>query len=318
MSNRAFAYNIEDMRHSIFRSVRCLLVSASVFCTALSVSASDRPIVSAISAYAGSGRRISVSWTLPPAESGNITSLLVFRDTKPISSYSHLASLSPAAELGSRDTGWSDTAGDYRDYYYAVIAVTGKTRFDIIIPSMNATVNGVHLKIARDKTASGTAPSEAEKLYPAGAMREIPLPYIDLMEGMNSSKPNLSKAADEAGGRLGSAYSSFRVKPLEPYVFQEDLVSPDGGDDYFLFESLKTCFIRRKYTDSIASLQKLLGTNRSEGVTRRAGFYLAESYYFSGDYRNAVTSFLKVSDEYPVLAKKWIDSSLDLMAPVYQ
>lgn len=318
MSNRAFAYNIEDMKQSFSRSARCLFVSACFFCTALSVSASDRPIVSGISAYAGSGHRISVSWTLPPAGSGNITSLLVFRDTEPISSYSHLASLSPAAELGSGDTGWSDTAADYRDYYYAVIAVTGKTRFDIIIPSMNATVNGVHLRLARDKTSSGKKTSEAEKLYPAGAMREMPLPYIDLMEGMNRSKPILSRAADEAGSRLASSYASFSAKPLEPYVFQEDLVSPDGGDDYFLFESLKTCFIRRKYTDSIASLRKLLGTNRSEGVTRRAGFYLAESYYFSGDYRNAVTSFLKVSDDYPVLAKKWIDSSLDLMAPVHQ
>ena len=100
---------------------------------------------------------------------------------------------------------------------------------------------------------------------------------------------------------------------LIPYIFEEDLISPDGGDDFLLFEVLRNNFIQKKYSDSVVQLKKLLGTNRSEKVTNRARFYLGQSYYFQENYQEAVKNFLPVYDIYPELAKKWIDSSLDLM-----
>ena len=72
-------------------------------------------------------------------------------------------------------------------------------------------------------------------------------------------------------------------------------------------------FIQKNYTDSITQLKKLLGTNRTEKVTNRAMFYLGQSYYFQNNYQQSINSFLQVYDAHPELAKKWIDSSLDLM-----
>ena len=98
----------------------------------------------------------------------------------------------------------------------------------------------------------------------------------------------------------------------EPYIFEEDLVSPDGGDAFLLFEILRTTFIQKKYKEAEAALERLIGTNRTKDITNRATFYLAETYYFSADYKNAAQTFLKVYDVYPAAAKRWLDSTLDL------
>jgi hypothetical protein len=291
-----------------------LISAALLFFAGAAAFAAPRPVVTNISAAAGTGKYISVSWTLPQNSDSVITSLLIFRDLKPIASYSQLSELKPAAELTAGDTGWVDSAEDYADYYYAVIAVTGRGRYDIIIPSMNATVNGVHRKLRAQDAAADASASAKEKLYPQGTMRETPLPSIDLLEEMNAPSADIGKDARDQAALLAGTRSPKKTQTLDVYVFEDDLVSPDGGDDYFLFDALRTTFIRKKYAESVSVLKKLLGTNRSENVVHRATFYLGESYYFNGNYAEAVKTFLTVSDTYPVLAKKWIDSSLDFMA----
>jgi uncharacterized ParB-like nuclease family protein len=289
-----------------------LIPAVLLFCCGLY--AAGRPVVTDISASAGTGKFISIFWVLPSKTEQTVTSLLVFRDVEPIASYSQLAELKPAAVLSGSDTGWADPVESYTDYYYAVIAVTGSGPYTIIIPSMNATVNGVHRKLPVQNAAADTSASAKEKLYPQGTMRETPLPSIDLLEKTDAAVPVMGKQAREQAGLLAGNAAAPDAKPLDVYIFEEDLISPDGGDDYFLFDALKTTFIRKKYTESAAALTKLLGTNRSESVTGRAEFYLGESYYFSGNYQEAVKTFLTVSGTYPVLTKKWIDSALDFMA----
>ncbi|MCK9169725.1 MAG: hypothetical protein M0P01_04860 [Treponema sp.] len=295
----------------IFAAVFLMSVSCALF-------AAERPIVTDISASSGTGKFITITWTLPLKPEQPVTSLLVFRDIKPIASYSQLGSLKPATSLNSSSTSWSDQVENYIDYYYAVIAVIGSGQYNIIIPSMNATVNGAHRRFLPQKIPTDTSASAKEKLYPQGTMRETPLPYIDLVEGMNTSGSDIGKQAREQAELLGEKKSGQQMKLLDVYIFEEDLISPEAGDDYFLFDALKSTFIRKKYKESAATLRKLLGTNRSENVTKRAKFYLAESYYFSGNYQEAVKTFLAVSDKYPALTKKWIDSSLDLMAAPVQ
>ncbi|MFA6856141.1 MAG: hypothetical protein WCR31_02930 [Treponema sp.] len=290
-------------------------ISAAIFVFSVSCAlfAAGRPIVTDISASAGTGRFINVSWILPSKPEQVVTSLLVFRDIKPIASYSQLAALKPVTSLSGSSSSWSDQIENYIDYYYAVIAVTGSGQYNIIIPSMNATVNGVHRKLPPQKAAADISESAKEKLYPQGTMRETPLPYIDLVEGMNTTNSDIGKQAREQAELLAGKNTWQQTKLLDVYIFEEDLISPEGGDDYFLFDALKTTFIRKRYKESVTVLRKLLGTNRSESVTKRAKFYLGESYYFSGNYQEAVKTFLADSDAYPVLTKEWVDSSLDLM-----
>lgn len=123
----------------------------------------------------------------------------------------------------------------------------------------------------------------------------------------------MSEQVKSVAKNLAGQTKEKEVTVLLPYIFEDDLVSPDGGDDFLLFEILRNYFIQKNYTDSVTQLKKLLGTNRTAKVTNRAMFYLGQSYYFQNNYQQAINSFLQVYDAYPELAKKWIDSSLDLM-----
>ena len=100
---------------------------------------------------------------------------------------------------------------------------------------------------------------------------------------------------------------------IHPYIFQEDLYTPDGGDDFILFEILKNYFIQEKYDQAFISLQHLTKTNIDEKVLNRAIFYMGQSLYFCANYEEAITTFVKVAEIYPELTKKWIVLSLDAL-----
>ena len=110
---------------------------------------------------------------------------------------------------------------------------------------------------------------------------------------------------------MGYETTKIKSETMSPYIFEEDLISPDGGDDYLLFNILKTTFIQRKYDEAIPLLTQLIGTNISEDTRSRALFYLGESYYFTGNYNDAVKTFVKVENVYSNLVKQWLNSSLD-------
>lgn len=262
---------------------------------------------------AKAGKKIVVSWTLPSALENPISTLLVFRDTKPISSYEQLHSLVPVATLFGNAFSFEDAVTDYRDYYYAVIALSNGNRYDIIIPTMNATVTSAHLKLPKKEAAKDANPSLKEVLYPSGTLRETPLPYIDIISEMKSKTVPLEDDVKNVSKNLSSK-AQKKDAPLDYYVFEEDLILPSSrGDDYFLFDILRTSFIKKNYESAAFDLEKFLLTKRSVAVENRAHFYLGQSYYFVGRYADAVVAFLSVSDEYPSLSKKWIDSALDFM-----
>mgnify|MGYP002511067249 CR=1 FL=1 len=275
--------------------------------------ANDRPIITNINAKFTKNNKIVISWSVPENPAPKISKLLVYRSTRPISAFSDIEDESPIATLNPTDSSWTDKVTSYNDFYYAVITVVEDKEYDIILPSINATVSGTRLKLPTNKTQKDTTASSKEKLYPVGTMRETPLPFLDIIENQNKKKLNMSDQAKAVAKNLKEKKQTAEHTVLIPYIFEEDLISPDGGDDFLLFEILRNNFIQKKYSDSVIQLKKLLGTNRSEKVTNRARFYLGQSYYFQENYQDAVKNFLPVYDVYPELAKKWIDSSLDLM-----
>ena len=266
----------------------------------------EKPIVHDISAHPGTNRKINILWTLPQEPDEEITELLIYRSTKQITSYEQIRKEDPIARLLPNTSGYTDSVDDYSEYYYAVIAVTSKP-YDLILLSFNSTVLGAHLKIGETKFIPEK--NEVEKLYPEGTLREIPLPFIDFND-KDSSTNIVSEEATDAASSLHNIENSNH-KILKPYFFEEDLISPDGGDDYLLFDILKTTFVRRKYSEAIVKLEKLTGTNISENTRNRANFYLGEAYYFLGEYDEAIKSFVKVGSVYPTLVQQWLDSALD-------
>ena len=97
----------------------------------------------------------------------------------------------------------------------------------------------------------------------------------------------------------------------QQFTLSEDIVSPSGGDEYYLFEILKTYFVKKDYKSAVEAFNDFLRVNRSDETTNRTVFYLGQAHYFLGNYRTALTMFLYTEEFFPVLSKKWINSTLD-------
>lgn len=290
---------------------RAIAVSAVfLFFVALFAQDADvRPVVKDIMASHVADAQVRVSWRLPQGFSAD--AILVFKGTQPFSARQQVAALVPVAQVKPNSSFFVDRLADYDEYYYAVIAKKADgTLYDVVLPSINATVTGIRARRPEMDVPQDTA-DEPEKQYAAGQMRELPLPYLALLEGQRKPNP-LRGDVLAAGAELAGACTEKRRVPLDPYIFEEDMFEPAGGDEYFLFEILKDHFVRKDYQNAIGQLRQFLGVNRKDDVTDRAIFYLAESYYYRKNYRQALNLFLFIEESVPAVSKKWIESTLDL------
>lgn len=145
-------------------------------------------------------------------------------------------------------------------------------------------------------------------------MRGMPLPLPADILGFGDEAHKTSDEAKQSVANLANPRGKKKAEPFKtPYFFEDDMFAPDGGDEYILFETLREGLVQRKYRESARLLIDFLSVNRDADTTNRAEFYLGESFYFCGEYKNAVQCFLSVQEIFPALTKKWIDSSLDLM-----
>lgn len=272
----------------------------------------ERPLVRDIQARPSgisTGNKVRITWKLPDNPEPAINSLILYRTTEQISSFSQLSETQPLATLAPHISEYVDTLSDLKDYYYTVISLTD-TVYDVVLLSFNSTVTGVHLTV---KKAEDRDPEkiEYETVYPEGKLRKTPLPFIDMIEGTTAEPLVSDKTAVSAMNTLSGNNLKYKKEKLTPYIFEEDLVSPDAGDDYLLYEILKNHFVQKNYNTTIDKLNQLIGTNINRNTQNRAYFYLGEAQYYSGKYEEAVRSFIKVEQYFPVVSKKWIEASLD-------
>ncbi len=293
-------------RTQIFRAF--LLVSillAPSFSHAQKVS--SRPVCTAISAEKTGINKIKVTWQIP--EGFNAASIALFRSTSPIQQKSTISAEKPVAELPAHTNSYTDILKHFGEYYYALIARDREgTLFNMLIPSVNTTVKPVSLVPPENFFET---PAEPEEQYVPGFLRELPLPYLDLISDLDIAPTPMSPKAKKAAVSLSGKYAVKKPVLLNPYIFEDDMINSPHGDDYFLFESLKTYFMKKDYRGSVKDLRNFLSITREPAVTARAVFYLAQSQYYCKNYRNALELFLFVEDEFPELSKKWIDSTLD-------
>lgn len=304
-------------RHFIFTFYALLIF------TAFPLSAASRPLVTNIKSEIGSNGTIVLSWTMPNFDDGvdedsKIDEVLVFRSTHPITSFDEIKSIAPKAAINLRSS-WVDKSPPKGECFYAVILVSGGKRFPLIIPSVNATVTGI--KAVKKTRRHNIPPVEDDGI---SSRRNIPLPSAAIQ------KKDMGSEVQDSSIELSLQGKRIEENTLSPYIFSEDLVEPESGEEVFLFDILKTAFIKRKYTDAAASLSRLLRTNMTRSVTTRCTFYLGECYYFIGEYNKAIEQFLNARDyslddalspsppleSVPLLSGVWIDSSLLLMSLV--
>ncbi len=285
------------------------ILTASLPVFIFSAENQQRPIVRDIKAEVVASNKVKVSWKI--SKNFNASSLVVYKSTEPIASKNQLYKIRPLGEVPPKAIAFTDTLTTYNDYYYAVIAKNSDgTLYDIVLPSINATANGV--KAPRGEKKVEIVPEDPEKLYPAGTMREVPLPYLDMIDDLYKKPNKLDELVLLRGKELAKGHKAPAKIPLDPYYFEEDMIRAPAGDEYYLFEILKTTFVKKDYKNAATQLKTFLSVNRSEKVTDRAVFYLGQCQYYMHNYKQAVNLFLYTQDSYPSLSKKWIESCLDL------
>lgn len=266
-----------------------------------------KPVVNSISAQKSSDGKITIQWKIP--DGFKAASIAVFRGTDEISDFPQILPMKPLADVPAGTMSFVDTVEDSGDYYYALIARDKDGNlFDAVIPGVNSTASAVSL----ENPGNGkTEENPKEDEYRPSFLRNIPLPYLDIVPDISRKPSQLSAEALSAAITLSGKYYGKKPPLKEPYVFEEDSACKPNGDDYALFQSLKNYFIKKDYKNSAADLQRFLSTNREPGAAARAKFYLAESEYYLRNFQAALQIFLSLDDIFPELSKNWSDSALD-------
>jgi len=279
----------------------CLIFSIFAF-------SQERPVVKDINAKYLEGTTIQITWTNPQNTQPKISFLKLYRTNKPISTYNQLSETDKIADLSPNTTSYIDNVFDFKEYFYTLVACTPEPN-TLIFASMNTTISSVKIEPAKEDEQQIQSFKTTEQPKKT-ELREMPLPYLNIVEGINQKSGISEKAINNLPLQDKNAKDG---EYAHPYIFQEDLYTPDGGDDFILFEILKNYFIQEKYDQAFISLQHLTKTNIDEKVLNRAYFYMGQSLYFCANYEKAITTFVKVAEIYPELTKKWIILSLDAL-----
>jgi hypothetical protein len=246
--------------------------------------------------------------------------LLSFRFTAPVRNPVLYRSVNPIARTRDLlaavlvEDGISSPFVDYPvpgiPYYYAVIAEDELVSGNVgIYPGHNATLSPAEVS------------SESRVgLRDSPGIRSIPLPFIS----MNAISPGsgygdvptptpLSPEAAQAVNGVRTSGTSPRVPQKTPRVFDQDLEAPSGGEDHTLRTIVQGSFRNRDWALCRDEFLQYLSLSHSAASESRARFYLAQSYYFSGSYREALFEFLTVQSNYPEEAAEWIQATLTML-----
>lgn len=150
-------------------------------------------------------------------------------------------------------------------------------------------------------------------------LRPIPLPFMsasgNLPDGFLSDVTQPNPLSAEAVVLLKNSRLPNKP-PLElkkPRVFSVDMHSPSIGEESALVHIVIEYFSKYDWEKSLVNLQQFLSVPRSQEVQARGRFYLAQTLYFSGSYREALWEFLSFRHSHPVEANSWIEAVLAAM-----
>jgi hypothetical protein len=191
-------------------------------------------------------------------------------------------------------------------WYYAVILEDDITGGNMgIYPGRNAT--GTAVEITVGETPSGDSHS----------IRSLPLPDMSVHNAVPGSDyfsaiPNPEPLSPETIKALEGVLKApvFPPPARKPRVFNRDLAVPAGGEDSELMHIVQDSFTRQDWRSTNTELLRYLSLPRSADTEARARFYLGQTYYFSGKYREALVEFLLFQSMYPNEAYVWIEATL--------
>ncbi|MGI5172252.1 tetratricopeptide repeat protein [Treponema sp. OMZ 840] len=283
----------------------------------------ERPLVSDIQALL-TDNAVVLSWKIEPIIAAGIKELLVYRNVKRIdfvdtdvSSEKNQDEKSARiiAVLAPESLSYTDT--DIQRgicYYYAVIARENNgVLYNLIIPSVNASLNGIEFPITvKTQGSSAVNQNNAENREKSSAgtsdiVRKQALPEIQI--GRTEYKLQPKKTTDAAAPHKDIPYKNKTGSAA--LLPEETEAGKSTGDDYSLFAIVDAYINTKDWHKAEKELRQFLQINRTETASARAYFYLGQSLYFTGNYREALRCFQRSCALYPVPSKRWITEVLD-------
>lgn len=293
------------MKRFIFNTLLFLIFTFSCF-TQSSVSSVISNLRATINNTSEDFATISLKWKNP--QKNDITEFIIYRDNKQILK-ENLSLLKPIEILTGKYTSYFDTVTNLSDeYYYAVLTKTRNGEFfDIIIPTVNATVNPAIPK--PKKTVFSENINKPGRIETRENERElIPLPYLNEEDNSYVEKKAIPKKNIEIAKKLSAKKTEKKSKPLQ--ILPQDK-KPESGDQYLLSTIVNTSFIKADWNTAESEFLKFLKINRTEETVSRANFYLGQIYYYQGKSKNALNSFMTSLNNYPIESRQWIDEVLE-------
>jgi hypothetical protein len=244
--------------------------------------------------------KVIISWVLS-GDSGNI---ILYRSMQPVRNPQDL--LNAVIVSSGINTTFTDNPVQGISWYYAAVCEDDISGGNVEIrPGSNATVNPVVI--------SGRDGAEH-------VLRSIPLPYMTVHNTMPESDffwriPERAPLGDETV----KALENSQLQPVPsitkktPRIFVIDLEPPASGEESALNQILRDYFEKHDWENARTSLLYYLSLPRSRDVQARARFYLGQTHYFTGNYREALFEFLSIQGLHPVEAHEWINAVLAAM-----
>jgi len=149
-------------------------------------------------------------------------------------------------------------------------------------------------------------------------LRPIPLPFLTLNNyvsgGFLTEVPDGFAHKSDSIIFYGSAQEQKPPKELrKPRVFAVDLEAPASGEESELYHIIRDFFGKHEWEDARSKLLDYLSLPRTKEAQERGRFYLGQTQYFTGNYREALWEFLSFRSVNPGEANVWIDAVLSAM-----
>lgn len=243
--------------------------------------------------------------------SGSMRELVLYRSTSPIKSAEDLSRSSYSVALAPGTVQVKDIPVAGVDYYYAVIDAAQVGKSGIVLEAgKNATAQPVQIPIA----AALTTETVRARTYP------LPSPYIlnnvetgtELLPPLPFLLPPTIRMQAETEKKVESMLQRIEGAAAgpSPQILAVDQAANPEGDEKTLQTILSETFSRGDYKEAVTGLISFIATRRSDPVEARARFYLGQSYFFRGQYREAAAEFILAEDQYYAETQSWINICL--------
>ncbi|MFW6215066.1 MAG: hypothetical protein ACOC45_03885 [Alkalispirochaetaceae bacterium] len=248
--------------------------------------------------------------------SRNGRELAVYRSTVPIRGFESLEAATRIAVLESIQRRYVDYPVPGVPYYYAVFDTAEVDAQELTLASGE--------NLLADPAEVRINPARPTVEFPPRASRRgTPLPLLQLATGsITSASAELSRIPSprsldpptrEALDRILVSVGEPEMPRLEPVILPTERVADARGTRATLTEIIQDEFARGAYDTASQLLSNLLSITLEEELAARARFYLGQSQYFSGEYRNAFLSFLLAEEAYHSEVTPWMDAILTLL-----